>query len=169
MGLTSGQLRQKYRKCDSRLDRIDVFSQTIEYALRAFLYIARQTPHTVRLREVACQIEAPPRYLAKLLASLAREGFLTSTRGPNGGYRLAPRETPASLADVAAVFDPVHPRRCLLGHGICGQSPDCTVHEHWFPIANALDDFFEHTTVADLVPATSSISTSTSTRGSLTP
>ena len=140
-----------------------MFSQTIEYALRAFLYIARQTPNSVRLREVASEIQAPPRYLAKLLAELARERLLLSTRGPNGGYRLAPRETPASLADVAAVFDPPTPRRCLLGHGICGQSPQCTVHERWRPIADTLDEFLLGTTVADLVPALSLNSPSTST------
>jgi len=144
-----------------------VFSQTIEYALRAFLYIAQHSPPTVRLREVARAVEAPPRYLAKLLADLARAGYLTSTRGPNGGYRLAPRKTPASLADIASVFEPVQPRRCLLGRGVCGQNPDCTVHEHWLPIAKALDEFLEHTTVADLVPFP--LSPSTSTQGALTP
>ena len=142
-----------------------MFSQTIEYALRAFLYIARRTPHTVRLREVASEIQAPPRYLAKLLADLARDGFLLSSRGPNGGYRLAPREPAASLADVAAVFDPPAPRRCLLGHGVCGHNPQCTVHERWKPIAETLDEFMLATTVADLVPAVSANSPSTSTRG----
>lgn len=140
-----------------------MFSQTVEYALRAFLYIARQSPRMVRLRDVASEVEAPPRYLAKLLADLARERYLISTRGPNGGYRLAPRDTPASLADIAAVFDPVTQRRCLLGHGICGTNPDCAVHDRWAPIAHAMHEFLDHTTVSDLVPvgATNSPSTST--------
>lgn len=140
-----------------------MFSQTIEYSLRAFLYIARQTPRTVRLREIASEVAAPPRYLAKLLADLARAGYLTSTRGPNGGYRLARRRTPASLAEIASVFEPVQPRRCLLGHGVCGQSPDCTVHERWSPIATSLDHFLENTTVADLVTVHAPISPSPST------
>ena len=140
-----------------------MFSQTIEYALRAFLYIARHSPHTVRLREVAREVEAPPRYLAKLLADLARAGLLTSTRGPNGGYRVAPRKAPASLADIASVFEPVQPRRCLLGHGLCGESPHCTVHERWSPIAHSLDVFLAHTTVADLVAGHAPLSPSTST------
>lgn len=140
-----------------------MFSQTIEYALRAFLYIARQTPYTVRLREVASETQAPPRYLAKLLADLSRAGYLRSTRGPNGGYRLASSGRLVSLADVAAVFDPPTPRRCLLGHGICGQSPHCAVHDRWRPIAETLDAFLLATTVADLVPALSTDSPSTST------
>ena len=130
-----------------------MFSQTVEYALRAFLYIARQSPKTVRLRDVAFEVDAPPRYLAKLLAELARAGYLLSTRGPNGGYRLAPREMPASLADITAVFDSVTQRRCLLGHGVCGSNPDCAVHERWAPIARAMNHFLDGTTVSDLVPA----------------
>ena len=140
-----------------------MFSHTIEYALRAFLYIARHSPQTVRLREVASEVEAPPRYLAKLLADLARAGFLTSTRGPNGGYRLAPRKASPSLADIASVFEPVQPRRCLLGHGLCGENPNCTVHERWSPIAHSMDVFLAHTTVADLVAGHAPLSPSTST------
>ena len=140
-----------------------MFSQTVEYALRAFLYIARETPDMVRLRDVAAEVQAPPRYLAKLLADLARAGFLRSTRGPNGGYRLADRDVPASLADIAAVFEPVTPRRCLLGHGICGTNPDCSVHDKWAPISHAMHEFLDHTTVADLVPVGATHSPSTST------
>lgn len=140
-----------------------MLSQTVEYALRAFLYIARQSPGTVRLREVAEASSAPPRYLAKLLADLARARLLESTRGPNGGYRLAARERPATLADVASVFERVEQRRCLLGHGICGQSPECTVHERWAPIANTIDEFFDSTVAQDVARGASSLSPSTST------
>jgi Rrf2 family protein len=140
-----------------------VFSQTIEYALRAFLYIARRSPETVRLREVAEASNAPPRYLAKLLADLARAGLLDSTRGPNGGYRVAPRKKAASLADVASVFEPVQPRRCLLGHGICGESPQCAVHDRWSPIAHSLNAFLASTTVAEIVRGDAPIPPSTST------
>jgi Rrf2 family protein len=140
-----------------------VFSQTVEYALRAFLYIARQSPETVRLREVAAACSAPPRYLAKLLADLSREGLLDSTRGPNGGYRIAKRERVATLADIASVFEPVEPRRCLLGHGVCGECPDCAVHDRWAPIARSIDEFFDRTTARDLVRDAAPISPSTST------
>lgn len=140
-----------------------MFSQTVEYALRAFLCIARRSPQTVRLRDVASEVDAPPRYLAKLLAELARAGYLLSTRGPNGGYRLAPREVTASLSEIAAVFDAVTQRRCLLGHGVCGSTPGCAVHERWAPIARAMNQFLDGTRVSDLVPADAPISPSTST------
>ena len=128
-----------------------MLSHTVEYALRATLYIARQTPRPVRIPEVASTIEAPPRYLAKILGQLAREGLLESTRGPAGGFRIAPRRERATLADIVGVFETSAPRRCLLGHGVCGNNPQCTVHERWAPIATSMSDFFGRTTIADLL------------------
>ena len=128
-----------------------MLSQTVEYALRAFLYVARQAPRSVRLAEVARETRAPARYLAKILAQLTREGFLESARGPAGGYRLSPTHRDASLSAVAAVFDAPMARRCLLGTGVCGRNPSCPVHERWSPIANAMTSFFSNTTVSDLL------------------
>jgi Rrf2 family protein len=128
-----------------------VLSQTTEHALRATLYIARQQPRAVRLPEVARAVHAPPKYLAKILGLLARAGFLESMRGPAGGFRIVPDRSNASLAQIVAVFDVTEPRRCLLGHGTCGQSPKCTVHDKWAPIARSTAEFFGSTTIAELL------------------
>ena len=128
-----------------------MLSQTTEYALRAFIHIARQAPRSVRVREVAEAVDAPPRYLAKILSQLAREGFLNSVRGPNGGYALVPRQSAVSLATIAAVFQQASPQRCLLGTGPCGSNPDCPVHQRWAPIASSMSSFLARTTLQDLV------------------
>lgn len=132
-----------------------VLSQTVEYALRATLYVARSAPGPARLPEIATAIHAPPRYLAKILGQLARAGILTSARGPAGGFRLAPRRERASLSSIIAVFEEPERRRCLLGHGVCGQNPSCAVHEKWAPIAQSSADFFARTTIGDLLSSTS--------------
>jgi Rrf2 family protein len=130
---------------------IAMLSQTIEYALRATLYIARDHPRPVRVAQVASAVEAPRTYLAKILGSLARAGILESARGPAGGFRLGSRTIDVSLSDVVAVFEATHERRCLLGHGPCGQNPACTAHPRWAPIAKDLDQFFADTTLRDLL------------------
>ena len=128
-----------------------MFSQTTEYALRAFIHVTREAPRSIRLGEIAAAVDAPPRYLAKILGQLARKGYLRSTRGPNGGYALAPRRTPVSLAAIAEVFAQATPPRCLLGSGPCGSIPDCPVHLRWAPIASSMASFLARTTVAELV------------------
>ena len=128
-----------------------MFSQTTEYALRAFIHIAREAPRSIRLNEIASAVDAPSRYLAKILGELARAGYLTSTRGPAGGYALAPRQSTVTLASIAAVFETSSHHRCLLGSGPCGSNPDCPVHQRWAPIASSMSSFLARTTVAELV------------------
>jgi Rrf2 family protein len=129
-----------------------LFSQTTEYALRAVLHIAAQGRGApLRANELAAAIGVPQNYLSKTLHQLARAGILTSTRGPTGGFQLAEPAESLTLERVASTFEPTPPRRCLLGHGICGQNPSCRAHERWAPIAAALQTFFGTTTVADLI------------------
>lgn len=128
-----------------------MLSQTTEYALRAFIYIARESPRSVRLQQVAQEVGAPARYLAKILTLLTHAGYLTSTRGPAGGYSVTPRTEPVALASIVAVFSESSSQRCLLGSGACGTNPDCPVHQRWAPIASSMTSFFARTTIADLV------------------
>ena len=128
-----------------------VLSQTVEYALRASIYIAQQRPRSVRGPEVATAVNAPRNYLGKILGTLARAGSLESSRGPAGGFRLARGSEQQALTVVVQVFEASEPTRCLLGHGDCGKNPACTAHQRWSPIACAMDDFFARTTLADLM------------------
>ena len=128
-----------------------MFSQTTEYALRAFIFVAREAPRSIRLREIAAAVDAPSRYLAKILGELTRSGYLVSTRGPAGGYALAPQHSPVTLASIAAVFEENTHHRCLLGSGPCGSNPDCPVHQRWAPIASSMSTFLSRTTIDELV------------------
>lgn len=128
-----------------------LLSQTVEYALRSSLHIARQSPRFVPVAEVADAVHAPRNYLSKILSQLSKAGFLDSSRGPSGGFRLAPGSTRKSLSVIVALIESAEPRRCLLGYGICGECPQCSVHERWAPVANATTEFFAHTTIDDLL------------------
>jgi Rrf2 family protein len=128
-----------------------MLSQTVEYALRATLFVARNHPDAVPLAAIAEGAEAPRGYLAKILSELARAGILESSRGPGGGFRIATHPNALALADIVRAIDGTTERRCLLGHGGCGDNPQCTAHARWAPIANEMDVFFGKTTLADLL------------------
>jgi Rrf2 family protein len=128
-----------------------MLSQTVEYALRATMYIARGPNQPKRVTEIADAIRAPRNYLAKILGQLARSGVLESSRGANGGFTLDRDAAELRLSDIVAVFEETEQRRCLLGSGVCGKTPACPVHVRWAPIAQSTQNFFAETTLADLL------------------
>lgn len=130
--------------------------QTAEYALRAVLHIAAaQHERLTRVGEIAEALQVPRNYLSKTLHQLARAGVLFSARGPTGGFRLAVPADQLTLQRIVSTFVVAGGRRCLLGHGVCGEATACAVHSRWAPVALQVGGFFEATTVADLLPAPS--------------
>ena len=132
-----------------------MLSQTAEYALRAVLHLAaRGGDAAVGAGEIAAQLNVPERYLARVLNALAHEGVLTSTRGAQGGFRLARAAHELTLAAIVAPFDAVgESPQCLLRDRRCGVGEPCIVHEHWHEVAGNVRTFFQQTRIADLIEA----------------
>jgi Rrf2 family protein len=127
-------------------------SGTTQYALRAVLFVAEHgSDEPVRVDAIAAALNVPRNYLSKTLHTLARAGVLRSGRGPRGGFQLASRPDEISLARVAAPFDDIGSRTCLLGRASCGWKNPCSVHPHWEEVSNGLQSFFRDTTIADLL------------------
>jgi Rrf2 family transcriptional regulator, iron-sulfur cluster assembly transcription factor len=131
-----------------------VLSHTSENAVRAVLHIAaHQSTSAVRVTQIAAAMDVPQNYLSKTLHQLARAGVLHSARGPRGGFRLAMPPEQLTLQRIIETFRQEQAaRRCLIGHGVCGETPTCLVHARWTPVVAELDAFFGTTTIADLLP-----------------
>lgn len=135
-------------------------SGTSQYAIRAVVYIAtRGADEPVRVTPMATALKVPRNYLSKTLHLLARAGVLRSTRGPLGGFQLAVPAAKLTLARVTAPFDEAGDRHCLLGRPQCGDQRPCAAHAHWSAISDSLQDFFQGTTIADLVREDQSFAT----------
>jgi Rrf2 family protein len=127
-------------------------SGTSQYAIRAVVYVATYgADEPVRVGPIAKALDVPQNYLSKTLYALARAGVLRSLRGPRGGFQLAVSPERLTLARVAAPFDEVGERHCLLGRPQCGDRSPCAVHARWTDVSGSLQDFFRNTTVADLM------------------
>lgn len=127
-------------------------SGTSQYAIRAVVYIATHgTDAPVRVGPIAAALDVPRNYLSKTLHRLAQAGALRSVRGPRGGFQLAVPAARLTLARVAAPFDEVGERHCLLGRAQCGDRRPCAAHGRWADVSDSLQAFFRDTTVADLM------------------
>ena len=132
-----------------------MLSKTAKYALRAVAYVASETGDTSRcvpLTEIADALDVPANYLSKVTHRLAHDGILESTRGPGGGFRLAVPADRLVLARITAPFEATGgPLPCLLEDRACNPAEPCVAHERWKEIAGEMRDFFEDTTVAELL------------------
>src|SRR5947209_18550484 len=102
--------------------RWGMFSQKVEYALRAVVHLAAEAPAARTVEQIARATQVPPAYLAKVIQALVHAGVLRSQRGIGGGISLAKAPAELTILEVVNAIDPI--RRidhCPLGlaaHGV---------------------------------------------------
>lgn len=83
-----------------------MLAQKTRYALRALLYLAEAEPgRAVQVGDIAATQHVPRKYLELILLDLKRGGFVTSRRGPGGGYTLAKPPSEINFAEVIRLMD----------------------------------------------------------------
>jgi Rrf2 family protein len=84
-----------------------MISQTVEYALRAMVVLARAAPDARTNQQLAELTQVPPAYLPKVMLSLRKAGLVRAQRGPRGGLRLARPVDSITLLEVVNAVDPL--------------------------------------------------------------
>ncbi|MBI3126354.1 MAG: Rrf2 family transcriptional regulator [Candidatus Tectomicrobia bacterium] len=127
-------------------------SRAGDYALRAVIFLSRQTPGRLStIGEIARAQQVPQAFLAKLMPMLIRKGMVASVQGPKGGYRLARPPREISFLDVIqAIEGPISLVACQEDGSCCDFEPFCTMNEVFAEAQRRLAEFFRTTTFADL-------------------
>jgi Rrf2 family protein len=111
------------------------------YALRALLYLA-WTGGRVSAQRISTEAHIPRRLLARILATLSREGLVESEQGRNGGSQLARPAGRITLREaVEAVEGPFGVTNCIMADRICGVGSPCALHEAWEEGQQAILDY----------------------------
>jgi Rrf2 family protein len=102
-----------------------------DYGLIALRHLAtRPQGSTASAKEIADSYRMPVPMLSKILQRLAKDGFLVSEQGTNGGYKLARDPRTISALEVIRTIDgPIILTSCFTEHGECDHSNRCTVRE----------------------------------------
>lgn len=130
-----------------------IFSTSATHALRAMTYLAASVGEEVTLgRDLAEEIQVPAHYLAKVLATLARAGLLSATRGARGGYRLARAPRDIALLEIVEPFEGkrVRPGCLLEPDRPCRDAGACSAHGAWSRVKSTYLGFLERTSLADI-------------------
>lgn len=84
-----------------------MFSQTVEYALRAMAHLAMNPGVPQRTAEIAEKTRVPVAYLTKVLQGLQKKGLVNLQRGIGGGVLLAKQPSEMTILDIVNSVDPI--------------------------------------------------------------
>jgi len=96
-------------------------SEGSNLAIHALAYLAYRGPDkalpVIRIAEI---LQVSKDHLGKVMQRLSRQGFVTSRRGPRGGFTIARAPSEVTLLEIIEAVDgPLSAGKCLLGRPIC--------------------------------------------------
>jgi len=133
-----------------------MLSQTVEYALRAVVYLANRPGESARTSEIAELTKVPAAYLTKVLQLLGREGIVVTRRGIGGGVMLDRDPSELTVLEVVQAVDPIQRiNSCpleLKAHGV----HLCPLHRRLDNAMKTVEDALAATTLAEILGEKSS-------------
>jgi Rrf2 family protein len=128
-----------------------VFSQTVEYALRAVVHLAHHAPEPRTTDQIATATRVPKAYLSKVLQWLSRAGIVKSQRGIGGGITLARSPSDLTILEVVNAVEPLQRiQTCPLGLSSHGVNL-CPLHRRLDQALAMLEEAFARTTLAEVL------------------
>jgi Rrf2 family nitric oxide-sensitive transcriptional repressor len=128
-----------------------MFSQTVEYALRAVVHLASEAPEGRTTDQIAKATKVPRAYLSKVLQSLGRAGLVHSQRGIGGGMTLTKSADELTILEVVNAVEPIQRiKTCPLGldaHGV----HLCPLHSRLDNALAMVEQAFANTTVGEVL------------------
>lgn len=124
------------------------------YALRLMLDIAKYgVEGPVRVKEIAKRQDISVKYLEQIISILTKAGYVRSTRGPQGGYRLGKDPEEYTVGMILKLTEGnLAPVECLVTpENTCDRSEDCVTLRIWKELNEAIESVVEKYTIADLM------------------
>jgi Rrf2 family protein len=132
-------------------EEISMFSQTVEYALRAVVHLADHAPAPRTTEQIAVATLVPKAYLSKVLQGLCHAKIVQSRRGLGGGMVLTKSPADLTILEVVNAVEPIgRIRECPLGlasHGV----RLCPLHRRLDNAMAMVEKAFQGTTLAEIL------------------
>jgi Rrf2 family protein len=128
-----------------------MFSQTVEYALRAIVHLAKLPEVLQTTAQIAKATQVPAPYLSKVLQTLTREGLVTVKRGVSGGFQLGKTPDQLTIYEVVQCVDPIQRIRTCPLELSSHRKRLCSLHKKMDSAMEGIEDVFRSTTLSDLI------------------
>ncbi|MCZ2222819.1 MAG: Rrf2 family transcriptional regulator [Chitinophagales bacterium] len=132
-----------------------MFSKSTEYALRATIFIARQSSihKKVSIQQIAEGIGAPKHFTAKILQQLSNKNtqIVSSISGPAGGFFITDEASKKPMYAVIEAMQETHViEDCVLGLPNCNEKTPCSMYKPYEEIKKSLLAMFKNKTIEDI-------------------
>jgi len=122
------------------------------YAVTAMLDLALHGDSgPVSLAEISVRQEISLSYLEQLFSKLRRNGLVTSTRGPGGGYSVSRELSQVAVSEIiCAVNESVDATQCG-GKENCHSHGRCLTHDLWEGLSAQIEEFLSSVSLQDMI------------------
>ncbi len=90
-------------------------------------------------------------YLEQLFARLRKQGLVSSSRGPGGGYRLSRAADDITVLDVISAVDEKVDSTACEGKANCHGEEQCLSHELWTSLSEQIQIYLSGITLGEVV------------------
>lgn len=130
-----------------------------DYAIRVILALAKQGDETlIPTSQIQKEMLIPKALSLRVVAELARGGFIITYPGREGGLKLARPASKINLRQIVTYFESNFTvSECLHGGGTCPFDHSCPVRCRWARLQALILQELENTTFDELARETSSV------------
>lgn len=124
------------------------------YAVRVMLDLAmNNTGEYIPLKEVAERQGVTLKYLEQIIILLKKQGYLLSSRGNGGGYKLAKSPEEYTVGDILRTTEgSLSPVSCLDGStNHCERQNTCPTLQLWEGLKDVINNYVNDVTLQDLL------------------
>ena len=124
------------------------------YAISIMLSLANnyEKDEFLSLKEIAEKNGISLKYLEKIMADLKKKDFFISSRGQEGGYKLAHKPEFYKLGDILKASEKeLTPVNCLEEDSFCEKKAICKTYPIWKDLNTEITNYLNSKTLADYI------------------
>ena len=124
------------------------------YALRMFIYLAENKGKGfVSLKEIAADQNISKKYLEQIISLFGSSDFLSTNRGPQGGYMLSKSPDKYTVGEILRITEgDLAPVACAADNNAeCGRSGVCKTLSVWQGLSKVVNEYLDGITLQDII------------------
>jgi len=122
------------------------------YAVTAMLDLALHSSNRpITLSDISGRQNLSLSYLEQLFSRLRKNGLVSSTRGPGGGYQLARHPEDINVAEVMIAVDEAIDSTGCKGKKNCQQGAQCLAHGLWRDLSDNIHAYLHQITLQEVI------------------